>query len=159
MSEKRDPFPFPRYENDRTFTGIMGFQKRDFSTPTHLAQIQEPWSRLSDRATVASMKRHVLHCDQHPPKDSLDFHLSSTYDHHQEFLREKNHILYQKETFLDGDQGNDTNQSGTGTPQARAQVHKEKRSIHSIQGAIESHHNASTNRGYSRKHDGGFYST
>ena len=32
-----------------------------------------------------------------------------------------------------------------------------KENIHSIEGAIPSHHSAATNRGYSRKHDGGFY--
>lgn len=35
------------------------------------------------------------------PKDSLDFHLKSTYDHHQEFLSSKNQTLYQRETFTD----------------------------------------------------------
>lgn len=41
----------------------------------------------------------------------------------------------------------------------RTWVNPQKASVYSIQGTIESHHNASTNRGYSRKHDGGFYST
>ena len=32
-----------------------------------------------------------------------------------------------------------------------------RESIESVKGAIPSHHSAATNRGYSRKHDGGFY--
>ena len=35
-----------------------------------------------------------------------------------------------------------------------------KTTVHSAKGlAIESHHSEATNRGYSRKNDGGFYST
>ena len=33
-----------------------------------------------------------------------------------------------------------------------------KTCIHAVEGAIPSHHSAATNRGYSRRHDGGFYS-
>ena len=39
-------------------------------------------------------------------------------------------------------------------------VHNPKKeSYHSVKGAIESHHTPATNQGFSRKHDGGFYTT
>ena len=36
---------------------------------------------------------------------------------------------------------------------------KSKESIHSIKNAIEGHHTQTTNRGYSRKPDGGFFTS
>uniref|UniRef100_A0A452SE82 Uncharacterized protein n=1 Tax=Ursus americanus TaxID=9643 RepID=A0A452SE82_URSAM len=38
-------------------------------------------------------------------------------------------------------------------------INPKKESIHSIQGSIVSPHTAATNGGYSRKNDGGFFST
>ena len=43
-------------------------------------------------------------------------------------------------------------------PLRKIEIHNPKKeSLHSTKGAIESHHSAATNQGYSRKHDGGFY--
>ena len=45
-------------------------------------------------------------------------------------------------------------------PTVEMEIHEPKKeSIHSVKGAIDSHHSAATNAGYSRKHDGGFYTT
>ncbi|XP_076131896.1 cilia- and flagella-associated protein 276 isoform X2 [Alosa pseudoharengus] len=141
-------------------------QKHPFETPIHVAQNESPWSRLNDTATLASVRRNVCYYDKEAPRDSLDFHLKSTYDHHQEFLGNKNETLFQRETYSDDHGRILKNRQKTEAPQCgfekreiRLWVNPQKASIYSIQGTIESHHNASTNRGYSRKHDGGFYST
>ncbi|XP_066559540.1 cilia- and flagella-associated protein 276 [Amia ocellicauda] len=167
MPRSRDPFPSPRYENDDTFLGdSKRCQISRYSKPTHLAQNDDPWSRLSAGATLSSSRREVLHFDPEAPEDSLDFNLKSTYNHHQEFLKPKNETLYQRETFTEDNGRILKNRVKEDPPQNdlrknpnRVWVSAEKASIYSIEGTIESHHNASTNRGYSRKHDGGFYST
>ncbi|XP_030641520.1 cilia- and flagella-associated protein 276 [Chanos chanos] len=160
MPRERDPFPFPRYENDQTFTGRKQCQMQAFKKPVHIAQNDEPWSRLNDTATLASIRRNIHYYDKEAPRDSLDFHLKSTYDQHLEFLRNKNQTLYQRETFShDHGRKPDVPSCNTEHREVRVWVNSQRPSIYSVQGAIESHHNASTNRGYSRKQDGGFYST
>ncbi|XP_026885878.1 protein C1orf194 homolog isoform X2 [Electrophorus electricus] len=129
MPLNRDPFPFPRYENDHTFTGSKVCQKQPFEKPIHLAQNDEPWSRLNDTATLASTRRSV-------------------------FFRKE------PETLVDnhgGEKGDASSHNCNGV--VRVWINPQKASIYSIEGTIESHHNASTNRGYSRKDNGGFYST
>ncbi|KAG7332435.1 hypothetical protein KOW79_004269 [Hemibagrus wyckioides] len=158
MSRDRDPFPFPKYENDHTFTGNKACQKLPYKKPTHIAQNEEPWSRLNDSQTLSSMRRSVLY-HKEAPKDSLDFHLSAVYDNHLDFLLKKNETLFQKESLLTDRGGNDDDApKHDNYMKIREWVNPQRATIHSTKGAIESHHNASTNRGYSRKHDGGFYS-
>ncbi|XP_017577891.1 protein C1orf194 homolog [Pygocentrus nattereri] len=159
MPRSRDPFPFPRHENDQTFTGKQVCQKPPFKNPTHLAQNAQPWSRLNDTATETSLRRSVLHRDEETPRDSLDFHLRSVYDNHLDFLRDKSQTLQQRETLMDRRAAHpEADEAARETRETRVWVNPQKESIYSIEGTIESHHNASTNRGYSRKHDGGFYS-
>uniref|UniRef100_A0A8C5FAC9 Uncharacterized protein n=1 Tax=Gadus morhua TaxID=8049 RepID=A0A8C5FAC9_GADMO len=86
------------------------------------------------------------------PHDSLDFHLKSLYDHHEDFLRTRNQTLTLKER-----EKQEMQQKNLKNDSIRVWITPQKCSIYSIKGTIESHHNA--NRGYSRKHDGGFYST
>ncbi|XP_063321100.1 cilia- and flagella-associated protein 276 [Pelmatolapia mariae] len=93
----RDPFPSPRVENDLTLSGYRPQQKKTYNKPTHIAQTEEPWSRLHDTATVASTQRSILNCTQ-TPNDSLDLQLNAVYDHHKNCFWSKNQILYQKET-------------------------------------------------------------
>lgn len=104
--------------------------------------------------------------DPKAPRDSLDFILKSKYDHHDEFLRAKNETLTQPETAGDS--------HGRVLKNREVEVivpkpylnhplsvieQKKKDSIHSIENAIEGHHTQTTNRGYSRKPDGGFFSS
>ncbi|KAG7283864.1 hypothetical protein CRUP_034051 [Coryphaenoides rupestris] len=100
------------------------------------------------------------------PKDSLDLHLKSVYDHHKDFLRTRNQTLYQPNTVSEGHGMKFKNHEIQEVPQNELEndsiivwINPQKSTIESIKGTIESHHIASTNRGYSRKHDGGFYST
>ncbi|XP_027022990.1 protein CFAP276 [Tachysurus fulvidraco] len=155
----RDPFPFPKYDNDQTFSGSKPCQKPPFKTPTHIAQNEEPWSRLNDSQTLSSMRRSVLY-HKEAQKDSLDFHLSAFYNNHVDFLRNKNETLFQKKSLLRDNRGNDDDAQKCDdyNMKIRVWINPQRASVHSIEGAIESHHNASTNRGYSRKHDGGFFS-
>uniref|UniRef100_A0A452HQK8 Uncharacterized protein n=2 Tax=Gopherus TaxID=38771 RepID=A0A452HQK8_9SAUR len=132
MPPTRDPFPYPRYENEDTFTG----QARPGQVP----------------------------------RDSLDFKLTSLYNHHKEQLRDKSEIVIHKETLLD-DHGALKGLEPVKEPEpppmehrtarglsVRCWVSPTKESIHSIEGAIECPHTAATNSGYSRKENGGFFS-
>ncbi|KAG5837705.1 cilia- and flagella-associated protein 276 isoform X1 [Anguilla rostrata] len=166
MPFERDPFPYPKFENDVTFTGEKTHKKSLDTRPAHLAQNDQPWCRLNDGATLTSLRRNVLYYDEEAPRDSLDLHLKAMYDHHIEFLKNKNQTLFQRETVTE-DHGRILKNRVRKEPpkddveRERIKVwsSSQKSSIHSIEGTIESHHNASTNRGYSRKHDGGFYFT
>ncbi|KAL1258555.1 hypothetical protein QQF64_009132 [Cirrhinus molitorella] len=163
MPQERDPFPFPRYENDYTLTGNKEIQKLPNDRPTHLAQDDEPWRRLHNTTTQASTRRTVFHYNTTAPKDSLDIHLKSTYDHHLGLFQNKNQIVTQKETVaLDNgtlkNKESEDSMCETENKGMRLWVVTQKASIYSIKGSTESHHTASTNRGYSRMHDGGFYS-
>ncbi|XP_060701003.1 cilia- and flagella-associated protein 276 [Hemiscyllium ocellatum] len=192
MPETRDPFPFPRYENDDDFRG----QKKDtqvpqYLKPTHLAQQQDPWNRLSAAVTVASANKGIFLYNPKAPKDSLDLHLSSVYNHSGDFLKHKNEVLLQKitcdpqrgcwlgmddqlpEDIFRRKMAKDSVQKdicgcAPEEPDTRANylcerpppkqwMSPEKLPIHSIRGTIRSQHTAATNRGYSRKFDGGFY--
>ncbi|XP_042717783.1 cilia- and flagella-associated protein 276 isoform X2 [Malaclemys terrapin pileata] len=132
MPPTRDPFPYPRYENEDTFTG---------------------------RARSGQV-----------PRDSLDFKLTSLYNHHKEQLRDKSQIVIHKETLLDVHgalKGLEPVKEPELPPvehrtarglSMRCWVSPTKESIHSIEGAIECPHTAATNSGYSRKENGSFFS-
>lgn len=160
----RDPYPFPRLQNDSDFYGQQGKQVKEKKTTTNTSPEGAAWDRLNKTATLASSRREIFHHDPQAPNDSLDFVIKSTYDHHKEFLSSKAETLVQHETV--------------GLPHGRILKNRpppeepeidlyklpmmkstsvQRQSIHSITGAIESHHSAATNGGYSRKHDGGFY--
>ncbi|XP_065829784.1 protein CFAP276-like [Oscarella lobularis] len=161
----RDPYPFPRQENDSNFTKEKSDPTQYLHGSLTLKSKENPWERLNQTATLASDRRHAFHFDPKAPRDSLDLVLKAHYDHHSNFLRSKAETLIQPETI--------------GLPHGRILKNraspeeyvdrnemdyveaKDKRTLnpHSIGGAIESHHSAATNRGYSRKDDGGFYTT
>ncbi|AWP09600.1 DUF3695 domain containing protein isoform 3 [Scophthalmus maximus] len=95
----RDPFPSPKFENGFTLSGFRRQQRRTFEKPTHIAQTEEPWSRLHDTSTLASIRRSVMHDQHEAPSDSLDFHLKSVYDHSKDFFLTKNQMLFQAKTL------------------------------------------------------------
>ena len=126
----------------------------------------DPWTRLNATKTLSSHRRDVFYYDPQAPRDSLDFVLKCQYDHHQEFMRSAAETLMQPETL--GMNHGRVLKNRPVIPEPVTLETKElamyaeprKTSIHSSKGlAIESHHSEATNRGYSRKHDGGFYST
>lgn len=165
MATKRNPFPFPELQNDDNFVGQRATQKSPFSYPTEVAQQQNPWNRLYQVRTLSSGRREVYHADPLAPRDSLDFVIKSKYDHHNEFLRGNNETLVQGETITD-DHGRILKNRTVEVPPPYDPLYpplkraegKKKESPYCVDGAIASHHSAATNRGYSRRHDGGFYS-
>uniref|UniRef100_A0A8D2J2B1 Chromosome 1 open reading frame 194 n=1 Tax=Varanus komodoensis TaxID=61221 RepID=A0A8D2J2B1_VARKO len=108
-------------------------QKAPYAVPTHLAQQRDPWNRL------------------HGSRDSLDFNLSSLYNHHEDLLKDKSKVPLKKRTAPPVHCPTSRGIS------VRHWVNPIKESIHSIEGAIESPHTAATNSGYSRKENGGIF--
>ncbi|XP_024080181.2 protein C1orf194 homolog [Trachemys scripta elegans] len=171
MPPTRDPFPYPRYENEDTFTGrARSGQTGPYAEPTHLAQQQDPWNRLHRTPTLSSTRKEVWYTEPEVPRDSLDFKLTSLYNHHKEQLRDKSQIVIHKETLLDVHgalKGLEPVKEPELPPvehrtarglSMRCWVSPTKESIHSIEGAIECPHTAATNSGYSRKENGSFFS-
>ncbi|XP_005988434.1 cilia- and flagella-associated protein 276 [Latimeria chalumnae] len=166
MPPTRNPFPFPRYENEETCDGQARTTKKvPFSKPTHLAQKEDPWDRLHNTPTLSSARREVYYFDPEVPNDDLDYNLRSTYNHHEDFLKNKNQMYFQKETFSEDHGRILKNRVKTPPPkdpttesEIRQWTSPQRESFINKYGAIVSHHSSTTNRGYSRKQDGGFYS-
>ncbi|XP_033054195.1 protein C1orf194 homolog isoform X4 [Trachypithecus francoisi] len=102
------------------------------------------------------------------PKDDLDFRLAALYNHHTGTFKNKSEILLNQKTTQDVCRTKIQFPGEFLTPPAppitflaniRHWINPKKESIHSIQGSIVSPHTAATNGGYSRKKDGGFFST
>jgi len=160
----RDPHPFQKFQNDDDFTGRRDPEAICYPVPTHMAQKQAPWQRLSDHHTLSSARREVYHFDPAAPRDDLDFVLKSNYNQHQELLKNKNEVVYQPETFTEEHGRVLKNRKKTEAGVVTSMNHplvisdqKTKESTHSVKTAIASHHTETTNKGYSRKPDGGFF--
>lgn len=166
MMSTRDPYPFPTVQNDDDFFGTRSEQQQPYGLPTHLAQKQDPWNRLNTNATLSSGRREVYHRDPKAPHDSLDFVLKANYNQHKEFLKGSNETLLQPET-LGHEHGRVLkNRTYHVPPQKHALNHPlrtsespKKEHPHNIKVAIEGNHTQTTNRGYSRKPDGGFFTS
>ncbi|XP_062974880.1 cilia- and flagella-associated protein 276 isoform X2 [Elgaria multicarinata webbii] len=170
MPPTRDPFSFPNYENEDTYNGKnSSSQKVPYAVPTHLAQQRNPWNRLHATPTLASIRREVWYAEPEVCRDSLDFNLSSLYNHHEDLLKDKSKVVLHRETLFDEHRvlkGLEPMKEHIvppiqhATPKrhfVRHWVNPVKESIHSIEGAIESPHTAATNSGYSRKENGGIF--
>ncbi|XP_013411935.1 uncharacterized protein C1orf194 homolog [Lingula anatina] len=166
MPYTRDCYPFPRFENDDQFVGQRSSLKLPYTLPTHLAQTFDPWRRLNSTATLTSARREVYYYDPLAPVDSLDFILKSQYNHHDELFKNRNHTLFQPET-IGMEHGRvlknrvkviKVEPKPLNHPLEIAEWTK-KESIHSVKNAIDGNHTQTTNIGYSRKPDGGFFTT
>lgn len=175
----RNPYPFPKVENDEDFYGsapqqvaaktnswtIYRSSQEVYGVPTHLAQQQEPWSRLNTKHTLSSSRHEVYHGDPKAPRDSLDFILKSKYNHHEELLRNRNETLFQKETFDEDQAGRKLKNRDPPVVEKIPELNHplkinqqdRMKSAHSIKNAIAGAHSEETNNGYSRKTDGGFF--
>jgi len=164
VQSSRDPYPFEKYQNDDNFMGRRDPEGICYPVPTHLAQRQEPWQRLSAHHTLSSARHQVYHHDPQAPTDDLDFVLKSQYNQHEELLKNKNEVLYQKETVGD-DHGRVLKNRIKVEPVKPMPLNHpliissqaKKEDINSVKTAIESHHTETTNKGFSRKIDGGFF--
>ncbi|XP_069934035.1 cilia- and flagella-associated protein 276 isoform X2 [Oryctolagus cuniculus] len=76
-----------------------GTMKLPYKNPTHLAQQQEPWSRLNSTPTITSMRRDAYFFDPKTPKDDLDFRLAALYNHHTGAFKDKSEVLLHEETI------------------------------------------------------------
>lgn len=159
----RDPYPFPRLENDTNFAGHDDI--RDTSMRLS-GSGSDQWTKLNATKTLSSARQEVASYDPQAPRDSLDFVLKCKYNHSDEFIRSKAETLIQPETVGENHGRILKNRPPPYKPVTLQDLplieHSptRKTTTHSSKGlAIESHHSEATNRGYSRKHDGGFYST
>ncbi|XP_051021616.1 cilia- and flagella-associated protein 276 [Acomys russatus] len=169
MPHPQEPFSQPPLGDEDTQLGnLRPSKKLPHKNPTHLAQQQEPWNRLSSTPTITSMLRDACFFDPKIPKDDLDFRLAALYDHHTAAFKNKSDILLHQETLEDIHRGkiqfpgecfHSPPAPITSRANIRHWINPKKESIHSIQGSIVSPHTAATNAGYSRKNDGGFFST
>ncbi|XP_073906946.1 cilia- and flagella-associated protein 276 [Castor canadensis] len=169
MPLTQETFHHPALDKGDSCLGKQrGYKKLPPKNPTHLAQQQEPWYRLSSTPTVTSMRRESYFFDSKIPKDDLDFRLATLYDHHTGAFKNKNEILLHQETTQDAYGKSQFPEEClppsplppiTFLPNIRQWINPKKESIYSIQGSIVSPHTAATNGGYSRKNDGGFFST
>ncbi|CAI8045891.1 Uncharacterized protein C1orf194 homolog [Geodia barretti] len=163
----RDPYPFPRLENDANFVGRRSKERSGDAVPTFSStSSDDQWTRLNATKTLSSARQEVAIHDPQAPRDSLDFVLKCQYNHSDEFMRSKADTLMQPETIGQEHGRVLKNRPSPCNPVTLEdlplvdQSPSRKTTIHSCKGlAIESHHSEATNRGYSRKHDGGFYST
>lgn len=58
-----------------TFFSFPIVQRKTYDKPTHIAQTEEPWSRLHDTATLASSRRSVLHYERQVTSRENDYDL------------------------------------------------------------------------------------
>uniref|UniRef100_A0A5F8GYP6 Uncharacterized protein n=1 Tax=Monodelphis domestica TaxID=13616 RepID=A0A5F8GYP6_MONDO len=142
-------------------------QKPRFTSPTPVIKQLDPWNRLHATSTIARIRGSVYFYNPDVPLDDLDFRITSLYNHHMGYLQDKAQTLIHEETI------NDTHgvikfqdpheiicpslppiPPGT----MRQWVNPKKESIHSTKGSITSPHLPTSNGGYSRKTDGGFFS-
>ena len=161
----RNPYPFPQLENDTNFVGSSPEKPTGASTRLSGGG-SDHWTRLNATKTLSSTRQEVFSHDPQAPHDSLDFVLKSQYDHSNEFMHSKAETFVQPETA--GQKHGRVLKNRPAPPEAVTLETQQlvehsptrKTTTHSSKGlAIESHHSEATNRGYSRKHDGGFYST
>ena len=181
---ERDPLPFPRLENDDDFVGKSNRSiNKSFNSSGGCKELNtsggqeevlliqpgeaSPWERLHSNKTLSSQRHEVYHYDPVAPKDSLDFALKVEYDHHNVCMASKVESLLQPETAGVEHGRVLKNRPVTTEPvtlETKELVSKQavprKSTLDSTKGlAIEGHHSEGTNRGYSRKKDGGFYCT
>ena len=157
----RDPHPFPRLENDTNFVG----RSPEKASCQLSGGSGNKWTKLSTTKTLSSSRQEAGSHDPQAPRNSLDFVLKSRYNQSEEFERSKAETLFQPETEGVPDHGRVLkNRPVVPKPVTLEEVElktyspKRKITTHSNKSlAIECPHSEATNRGYSRKDDGGFY--
>jgi len=165
-SGTRDPISYPRLENDDNFVAIRSTKKLPYNSDVKADQSSEPWQRLYNTCTLSSSRHEVYHLDPQAPGDSLDFLLKAKYDHHSDLLRPLASTRVQSETTGE-DHGrvlkNKLKIEKVPPPPLNHPIRilevPKKEKLEQAKLAIESHHTILTNRGYTRKPDGGFFTT
>jgi len=158
----RNPYQFPQFENDDNFKG-----KRNITSkmPMCTAEAQgDVFNRLFNKETLSS-KRHEHHYfDPQSPLDSLDFDIKATYNQTTDAFMDCNQVVLQRETCTDNHGRKLKNRVKEVPlpydpmyPPLNVTTSKTKAHPHKNPGVVQGHHASSTNQGYVRKHDGGFY--
>lgn len=161
----RDPFPFPRPENDDDFSKPKKEKTVD-AAPINFSKQANPWNRLNATPTLQSSRREAYNYEPLAPNDNLDFVLKSVYDHSIDYMKGKPEVMIQRET-LGEDFGRKLKNRVKVEPVVTTQQEHPLKIVdmgkmedfNSIKLSIESHHTQITNRGFSRKPDGGYFST
>lgn len=183
----RDPLPWPRLQNDDNFVGKNKTLDQSFNSSGGSGDLniggelnisgnseklrlkpgeQTPWERLAYNKTLSSHRREVYYCDPVAPNDSLDFALRVEYNQHRDCLHSKVESVLQPETVRDNHGRVLKNRPVYPEPvtlDTKELVSNKSSRVSTLDCAkglsIQSHHSEATNRGYSRKKDGGFYCT
>ncbi len=168
MESNREPYPFPRLENDDQFHGKSDKSPKrstgNFSEEQIASDLNSSWDRLHETKTLSSMRKEAYQYDHAAPKDNLDFVLRCQYNHHMSFMSSKADMILQPET-AGTEHGRILKNRQKPAPVETLENKKlvshtdpRKTTLDSAKGlSIVSHHSEATNRGYSRKNDGGFY--
>ncbi|KAI8782240.1 cilia- and flagella-associated protein 276-like isoform X1 [Biomphalaria glabrata] len=165
LQSTRNPYPFPQFQNDDNFQGQREPEIICYPVPTHLAQRQLPWHRLSTHHTLSSARHEAYHFDPAAPNDDLDFVLKATYNHHEALLNNKNEVVFQPETFTD-EHGRVLKNRVKPLPEKKMPLNhpliitgqEKKENLNSVKNAIGRSHLNATRNGYTRKKEiGGFF--
>ena len=155
---KRDPFPFPRRQNDNDF--MLKESPISQLPQTNSPKTKDtPSNHLYSSKTVSSQNREWSRTISHTPPDKLDAALGADYDHHLHFNKDS------AEAFKHRNPSKQRAPSPSMNPakpddDTKSFSHPEKESIDHARGlAIVGPHIYATNRGYSRKPDGGFFAS
>lgn len=93
--------PFSFFQISKCLAPLFSLQHKQqvaYSKPSHLAQRDDPWNRLSLTGTLSSSRKEAGYFDPEAPGDSLDFVLKTEYNQHREFDKGKSETVLQKET-------------------------------------------------------------
>lgn len=172
MESIREPYPFPRLENDDNFVkdGKSGRKEVDLNLSGNKellnssGEANTSWDRLHSTKTLSSQRHEVYHYDPEAPRDNLDLVLRCQYNHQTCFMSSKAEMILQPETAgtnhgrILKNRQHEPKIVTLDDKELVTYVEPRKTTIDCAKGlSIESHHSEATNRGYSRKDDGGFY--
>ena len=166
----RKPHSNITLENDNNFGTSIKIMERFNSclNSKTLKKDSNPWSRLYEAQTLNSFRKSVGYYDPLVPQDDLDFVIKSKYNHHDSLWADRSKTLVQIETLSNNHGRILKNRKKKVDPDEVRKMYvstfKERLILPKIDGssiknAIESHHSPQTNPGFSRKVDGGFYTT
>ena len=155
---KRDPFPFPRRQNDNDFM-LKESQNPQLPQSNSPKTKGTPFDHLYNSKTVSSQNREWSRAICHTPPDKLDAALGADYDHHLHFNKDSAEAFKHRNTAQQS-AASPSISDAKPSEDRKSFSHPEKESIDHARGlAIVGPHIYATNRGYSRKPDGGFFAS
>ncbi|KAL7055116.1 hypothetical protein AAHC03_024512 [Spirometra sp. Aus1] len=114
--------------------------------------------------TLSFIYHHKETCDPFAPSDSLDFSLTADYDNHRDWNKTRSEVLLQQDYYDEDKIRISGNQVPDEVPRNETSKHplrivsaSERKDKNSIKNAIDGPHVLATNKGYSRKPDGTYF--